>query len=50
MMSIEPFSNISLRGRVAYAISCLENMISAWDYDINNWESVMLTLLLRDME
>lgn len=40
-MSIEQFSNISLRGRVAYAISCLENMISALEYDINDWEIVL---------
>lgn len=38
---MEKFRHISMRGRVAYGISCFENAIIALKYDINDWKIVL---------
>jgi hypothetical protein len=35
MMHMEKFRHISMRGRVAYGISCFENAIIALKYNVN---------------
>ncbi len=40
-MNIGKFGHISMRGRVAYGISCFENAIVALKYDINDWKIVL---------
>ncbi|MBU5354923.1 hypothetical protein KQI74_21735 [Paenibacillus barcinonensis] len=40
-MDMGQFEHISMRGRVAYAISCFENIIVALKYDINEWKVVL---------
>jgi hypothetical protein len=43
-MNKNDFKKISIRGRVAFAICCLESIIMAYRYDINEW-SVLLNRL-----
>lgn len=43
-MNKNEFKKISIRGRVAFAICCLESIIMACRYDINDW-SVLLNKL-----
>jgi hypothetical protein len=38
MINMEKFKHISMRGRVAYGISCFENTIIALKYDVNDWK------------
>ncbi|BFH16814.1 hypothetical protein WJ0W_005034 [Paenibacillus melissococcoides] len=40
-MNMEKFKSISLRGRVAYGISCFENALIASKYDLNDWKLVL---------
>lgn len=40
-MNIDTFKKISLNGRVAYAIRCLENTILTLNYDVNKWKIVL---------
>ncbi|KAA8756747.1 hypothetical protein [Paenibacillus sp. UASWS1643] len=40
-MDMEQFKYISLRGRVAYGISCFENIILTLKYDVNDWKLVL---------
>ncbi|WP_338555851.1 hypothetical protein [Paenibacillus sp. KS-LC4] len=40
-MNIDKFINISMRGRVAYGISCLENALLSFKYDLNDWKIVL---------
>ena len=35
------FTTISIKGRVAYAICCLENTLKYFNYDISNWRFVL---------
>lgn len=41
MMSMEKFKQISLRGRVAYGVSCFENVLLALKYNLNDWKIVL---------
>ncbi|MFK4304732.1 MULTISPECIES: hypothetical protein [unclassified Paenibacillus] len=40
-MDMEKFKHISMRGRVAYGVSCFENAIIALKYDVNDWRIVL---------
>lgn len=40
-MHMEKFRHISMRGRVAYGISCFENAIIALKYNVNDWKIVL---------
>ncbi|MFF2484331.1 hypothetical protein [Paenibacillus sp. NPDC058071] len=41
MMNMEKFKLISLRGRVAYGVSCFENALLALKYNLNDWKIVL---------
>jgi len=41
MMSMDKFKQISLRGRVAYGVSCFENVLLALKYNLNDWKIVL---------
>ncbi|MFT9820976.1 hypothetical protein [Lysinibacillus sp. NPDC056185] len=41
MINMEPFRQISFRGRVAYSVSCFENALIALNYDSNDWKIVL---------
>ncbi len=40
-MNIDVFKPISIRGRVAYGICCLENALIALQYNLENWNIVL---------
>ena len=40
-MDIDVFKNISLNGRVAYGISCLENTLLYLNYNVEDWKIVL---------
>lgn len=41
MMNMEKFKQISLRGRVAYGVSCFENALLALKYNLDDWKIVL---------
>lgn len=43
-MNLEKFRCTSIRGRVAYGISCIENALIALNYDPNDWKIVLYHL------
>lgn len=40
-MDMDKFKYVSMRGRVAYGISCLENALLSFKYDFNDWKIVL---------
>lgn len=41
LFKIRDFKDISLRGRVAFAISCFENTLLSLNYNVNEWKPVL---------
>lgn len=37
----EVFKSMSIKGRVAYAINCLENCIKFYSYNVDDWSFVL---------